>query len=273
MRERERDHRDRDLQRDPRAEERAREDVAAQLVGAEPVAVSRRQQAAAQIELRRVLRRKPRRKDRARHKAGQQQDAHCRQRLLLNVPPQARPLPNWWSVVHLPYNHFTKFQRRMAGIVFTMPADASEWMHGNHRSGDEPKEGTCGCLRRRRVYRRTSGQGPDRAGRGCDSRSGHQAAQRVAPGDQRGGEPCAGPAGPAELPDRGRGRDQHLSTGRRHGRHRFYREPQGPLHVERAHQHAHADGRARQGRRALLLLVFGLRLQRRQAEPPRRCPR
>ena len=71
----------------------------------------------------------------------------------------------------------------------------------------------------------------------------------------------------------------------RHGRDGVHREQQGPLHALRADQHAHADGRARRGRRALLLLVVGLRLRRRAPDRPRtsrrstrrtpirRCPR
>ena len=64
-----------------------------------------------------------------------------------------------------------------------------------------------------------------------------------------------------------------LHAGRRHGRHGLHREQQGGLHAVGADQHPHARGGPRHRGRALLLLLVGLRLRRRQADRAPRSPR
>ena len=65
------------------------------------------------------------------------------------------------------------------------------------------------------------------------------------------------------LPDAVRA-SSSLQPRLRHGRDGVHRGEQGPLHALRADQHASADGRQRSGRGALLLLVVGVRVQRRK---------
>jgi len=81
-RKRERYYRDRNHQRDASTVECTREDVTAKGVGPEPVAMSRRQEPPAEIELRGVLRREPGRKYCTHQEDGQQQHSERRQRLL-----------------------------------------------------------------------------------------------------------------------------------------------------------------------------------------------
>ena len=113
-----------------------------------------------------------------------------------------------------------------------------------------------------------------------------QAARRVVSALRRRRQPGARPAPARGLPAR-RSPDVEpgLQPGRRHGRHGVHREQQGRLHALGADQHAHARGLARGRRRALLLLLLGVRLppttartrprSRRCARrtPTRRCPR
>ena len=68
---------------------------------------------------------------------------------------------------------------------------------------------------------------------------------------------------------RGRG----LQPRRRHGRHGLHRGEQGALHALGAALDPRADRGPRRGRGALLLLLLGLRLRRREAGQPRRSRR
>ena len=102
----------------------------------------------------------------------------------------------------------------------------------------------------------------------CGPRGRREAARRVVPGPRRRGEHPGADLTETDVacppPRRMRPR---LQPRGRHGRHGLHREQQGAVHAVGADQHAPADGGARSRRRALLLLVVGVRLRRRASRP------
>ena len=96
-----------------------------------------------------------------------------------------------------------------------------------------------------------------------------EAARRVVPGRSPRRERRARPLAPRAL-RRGRGGVEPVyNLAADMGGMGFIENNKALVHALGAHQHAHADGGARGGRRAVLLLVVGLRLRRRQADVAR----